>query len=230
VVSWLRSWIWGRSVLTIAVTLGVAALAVGIAAGQSDGGGSSHANGSSTGAGPSSGGGSASGGGSSSGGGSASGGGSSTAAGHSQTGGATSARAAAKDSFKGRILAGASRYAGARGKVTIYLHLHGAGPTRSGTITIRGRCAGAPHCLDLHGKLIGSLTPTAGGLPDVGHAYALRAKGKVSPLGTVTMSGTAHGTGFIARGREEIRLSLTGEHGSVTLTGESGPVPGFTSP
>jgi hypothetical protein len=60
--------------------------------------------------------------------------------------------------------------------------------------------------------------------------FTLTAAGTVSPLGRTSLTGTVHGTGFIARGHETMTVTLATARGSVTVTASSGTVPGFTSP
>jgi hypothetical protein len=67
-------------------------------------------------------------------------------------------------------------------------------------------------------------------LPDTGSTFKLRAAGSFKPIGRLTAVGTVHGTGFIDRGRELLRLTLSGSRGLLELIGRSSAVPAFTSP
>lgn len=79
----------------------------------------------------------------------------------------------------------------------------------------------------LHGK---ASTPTAPPIPDIGSSLSIQGQGKLSPLGSVRFSGTLHGTGFVATGEATGSLTLTNKRGSVTLSLEGPPQPGFTPP
>lgn len=140
-------------------------------------------------------------------------------------------RLAGRDYFTGSIRSGSGAYAGNTGRIHIYLQPTGRGLRRSATITLAGLpCTGATHCLDLSGRLGGTLTASAVHIPDVGRGYALTGTGSVHPLGRVTGRGQVQGTGFIARGHESLTLTLTGGSGSVTVQALSSTVGGFTSP
>jgi hypothetical protein len=54
--------------------------------------------------------------------------------------------------------------------------------------------------------------------------------GYLRPLGYVTVTGTAHGTGFISRGHETMLLTVSGGGTSVAVDASSAEVPAFTSP
>jgi hypothetical protein len=140
-------------------------------------------------------------------------------------------RVPAKDKFAGSISKGTGAYAGDTGPAWIYLQPHSSNSgTRAVKITIRPRaCPSTTRCLRLTGTLNGTLTQVWGN-PDAGRAYRLTATGTVAPLHAVTTTGQVHGTGFINGGREGMTVTLTGAHGSVELTAQSGQVPGFTSP
>ncbi len=136
------------------------------------------------------------------------------------------------DAFKGTITAATGRLAGDRGHVAIVLaHAPvGSNASTSLTLSIRGTsCAGHPSCLRLTGSLRGRMT-LVHSLPDVGHRFEITARGTVKPLGHVTASGTAAGTGFIRSGHTGLNLTLRNATGTVTIEVQSGPVPGRTDP
>jgi hypothetical protein len=145
---------------------------------------------------------------------------------------APSASVPAKDSFSGRIVTGTGIYSGDSGGVAIELSVPPSGPKqRPITVTLRGKsCGGAQHCLRLRGGTRGTLTLMRTRVPDVGSGFALKAAGSVTPLGHTSITGTVHGTGFIARGHDTMSVTLTNTRGSVTVTASSATVPGFTSP
>jgi hypothetical protein len=83
--------------------------------------------------------------------------------------------------------------------------------------------------IDLNGSAHGRTrrVPTP---PDVGPVLALEGTGTVSPLGSVHVSGTLHGTGFIKGGRAGGVITLSNARGSITLD-LVGPIePPFTGP
>lgn len=134
---------------------------------------------------------------------------------------ATAVRARTR-SFHGQISAASGRFAASRGAVAI------SNSFASGRIGVA-----APLRLTLRGALSGTLTGTASqhiGIPDTGALLRLDARGSVSALGAVTATGTARGTGFIARGRLGLTLTLYARGGTVTIQGHSELVPGFTRP
>lgn len=138
-----------------------------------------------------------------------------------------------KDSFTGHISGAAGRYKHDVGSASIYLHLRTSEQAiRPVTVTIQGRACGHSRvCLNLRGRLKGTLTLTARPhVPDTGNSFSLKAVGAVTPLGHAAATGMGQGTGFIPRGRETMRLTFSTGHGSVTLSALSPPVPGFTSP
>jgi hypothetical protein len=95
---------------------------------------------------------------------------------------------------------------------------------------VAGRsCGGHKRCLRLAGTLSGTINNQPA-RPDRGQTFAIRASGAVAPLGTVSASGSGQGTGFIRNARESLRLTLLVRGGTVSITAESGRVPGFTSP
>jgi hypothetical protein len=74
------------------------------------------------------------------------------------------------------------------------------------------------------------MTPASHRVPDTGTSFTIMASGKLKPLGPVSATGTAQGTGFIARGYASMQLTLTAGNGTVTYQAQAGPVGGFTSP
>jgi hypothetical protein len=136
-----------------------------------------------------------------------------------------------ENSFHGRITSATGRLAGHHGRVRIgFFPTASNTDTRSLRIAIRPRtCSVAKGCVRLRGTLNGSITRVQS-IPDTGSQFTITAHGTVRPLGQVTASGTAHGTGNARFGYESVRLTLTGGGGAVTVTGTSGRVPGFSSP
>jgi hypothetical protein len=136
--------------------------------------------------------------------------------------------------FTGRIVSASGAFAGARGMVGIQLF-----PTRTSTGSARTMtlvitplpCSGSGRCLRLRGQATGTMSVIGMPIPDAGVRLRLKAAGTVMPLGRVSVAGTVHGTGFIARGYEFLRLSLTSlRKGVITLEASSALVPGFTAP
>ncbi|MEA2146562.1 MAG: hypothetical protein QOG59_2149, partial [Solirubrobacteraceae bacterium] len=114
--------------------------------------------------------------------------------------------------------------------LSVHLTPGAGGATRHLVLRLAGRgCAAHTACVNLQGKLTGTITerPAA---PDVGRRFSIVAGGHIAPLGAVRASGSASGTGMIARGRVTLRLTLKAAHGSVVVTANSGLVPSFTSP
>ncbi len=137
------------------------------------------------------------------------------------------------DAFHGTITSATGRLAGERGDVGVVLShppRSGGNPSTSLTISILGGGCGAQHhCLHLSGRLSGRMAVQRS-LPDVGHRFDISARGTVTPLGAVQASGTAAGTGFIRTGHTGINLTLRSASGTVTIEGQSGPLPGRTDP
>jgi hypothetical protein len=141
------------------------------------------------------------------------------------------ASAPARDTFSGSIVRATGAYSGYRGRVKIYVHSRGSGQKRPLRLVVRGACRTAPgNCRSLSGALIGSIAHAGHQLPDVGNGFTLTGAGPVSPLGHATGRGSVQGTGFIARGYETLTLTLTTSRGSVTVSAQTGPVKGFSSP
>jgi hypothetical protein len=82
----------------------------------------------------------------------------------------------------------------------------------------------------LNGVPTGTLTTKPGPNPDAGKRFTVRASGTVTPMGRTTVAGSGAGTGFLVKGREQMRLTLTAPDGHITVVAHSAKVPGFTSP
>jgi hypothetical protein len=140
-------------------------------------------------------------------------------------------RVPADDAFTASITAATGAYRADAGAARIALSpKSGAGVTRATTATMTSGPCRRERCLPLNGELAGTITRRPAAIPDVGQTFALSLHGTLRGVGAVRAHGTVHGTGFIEHGRETLSLTITGRHGSVMLTGESGTVPGFTGP
>jgi hypothetical protein len=75
------------------------------------------------------------------------------------------------------------------------------------------------HAKQLHieGVLSGTTQEPAHQIPDAGTQVTLRGTGQVTTLGRVGVAGTLHLSGFIAVGRNQGLLTLSGRHGKVFL-------------
>jgi hypothetical protein len=146
--------------------------------------------------------------------------------------GASARHAAAKDSFRGRITHATGRFASESGAVAIYIHAgRSQGATRPVDLTIvPRRCQTAQECLMLRGAPTGTLTTKRASNPDGPKTFTIQASGTVRPVGQSSVTGSGTGTGFLAKGRERMRLTLTSAHGEITIDARSAEVPGFTSP
>jgi len=138
----------------------------------------------------------------------------------------------ARDAFSGRITARSGSFRGDRGHATADLAVHGSrAATRQLTISIHGSlCDKSKHCVGITGQLKGTITGLADTIPDTGRSFTLRVAGIIRGFGHVHVRGRADGTGFIYRGHESLRLTVTGHAGRLALYAHSGLVPGFTSP
>lgn len=138
----------------------------------------------------------------------------------------------AKDSFSGSISSGTGRYKDDRGTASSYLVLSSSSnATRRLTLEIRGRpCGRSKHCLKLSGNLKGTLTAIPPQVADVGQSFTVNVRGRLKPLGPVSVKGTVHGTGFLIQGEETLSLTITAPGGQINLSAISPPVSGFTSP
>jgi hypothetical protein len=144
---------------------------------------------------------------------------------------AHTAAVAPRDAFTGTVAGGNGRYTRPNGRLEIALAPTGSAATRPLRITLTGtRCGARARCLRLTGTVHGTIARRLGGIPDVGQSFTIAASGTISPLGRVSISGTAHGTGNIMYGHESMTLKLSDAKGSVTVSAASGRVPGFTSP
>ena len=134
----------------------------------------------------------------------------------------------AADKFTGHLTAPTGKFAGKHAHLKIVLR-----HVRRNTIslTFSGRpCGKQTRCLRLRGKLHGTMTEQPSKVPDAGRGFKLSVAARIKPLGATTGTGSAHGTGFIARGRATLHLFLTASRGSVTIDANSGRLGGFTSP
>jgi hypothetical protein len=82
------------------------------------------------------------------------------------------------------------------------------------------------HSIQPSGTIRGTLTVQRG-IPDVGNTDVIRGQGRLRTLGQVQASGSVQTTGFIAVGRAEGSLRLTGAKGSVTLVLQGPKQSGF---
>ena len=144
--------------------------------------------------------------------------------------GLTMPRVPLRDRFIGSLSSGTGALGGARDVVDARIQAPGTTGTRRLTLWILStHCPAGSACAHLSGSLRGRLTPERS-LPDVGHRYAVTARGSLHPLGAVTVVGTIAGTGNINFGFENLQLTLTGKGGSGRVSARSGRVPAFTSP
>jgi hypothetical protein len=134
-----------------------------------------------------------------------------------------------RDRFTGVVSSASGRFAGDRGRVEVILRHTGG---RRITLSFSPLpCRRAHHCLRLSGRLRGTMSPSAHqGPPDTGSSLTLHTHGRLAPLGASKGTGTAYGTGFIRRGREALKLTLTADGDRLELVALSGEVRGFTSP
>ncbi len=130
-------------------------------------------------------------------------------------------------SYHARIGHGSGRFSDAIGTATV----RARGSSAQLSLSVRGAHCPASRrgCLTLSGTLTGTATPKRTAA-DTGSSYRITASGRIRGLGLVHAAGVARGTGFIRSGRCTLSLKLTARRGSVTLTGASRPVGGFSSP
>jgi hypothetical protein len=134
----------------------------------------------------------------------------------------------AKDAFKGHVRTATGTLSQVHGAVGIDLVHTGPGKVK---LIFRGRgCGGKNHCLQPSGTLTGTMTPVFKRTPDIGTSFTINVSGKLAPLGHVSATGTAQGTGFIVHGYDYLQLKLATRQGTVAYDAQSGPVQGFTSP
>jgi hypothetical protein len=139
-------------------------------------------------------------------------------------------RVPARDRFVGTLHGGTGSLAGARDVVQARIQAPGRTGTRRLTLWILTTgCRAGAACVHLSGSLRGQLRQVRT-LPDIGRRYAVEATGSLGPIGVVTASGTAAGTGNINSGFESLQLTLAGKRGSARLSARSSRVPPFTSP
>ena len=136
----------------------------------------------------------------------------------------------AKDRFSGRITSATGYWRPDHGRVHIELSLAASSKqTRRMTLSVRGAaCGRTRHCLDLSGRMAGSITRRFVPIADIGASETVRGAGGLKPLGQTSLSGTIGGTGMIARGRETMTLTLATSRGTLTIQATSPVVPGFT--
>jgi hypothetical protein len=124
--------------------------------------------------------------------------------------------------LSGTITSATGRYAGDHGRVVI--RDGDIAGHRSGHLAISGSaCGRVGHCLSLSGRPVGTMVLTGHPIPDTGQAFAVRAAGRVAPLGLVRVSGVLHMPGFIACGHETMTLTLRASEGTVTLSAQTRP-------
>jgi hypothetical protein len=142
-----------------------------------------------------------------------------------------SAPAPARHRFAVAVSTGSSKLSGARGAATVLLRTGAGTTTRALRIVFTGdRCHGRTGCVALTGTLKGTITAVAQHIPDAGRQFRVSARGRLSPLGHVTVTGTIRGTGNIRFGQESLQLTVRSGHGTLGVDGRSARVPGFTSP
>lgn len=139
---------------------------------------------------------------------------------------ATASAAAKTTVFDGTIASGTGPHAHLRGAVRAVLH--------AGGLTATPTTAEARFTLVLRGTLTGRVEGRAHGTrsnPDVGWLFKLSGSGVVTPLGTVTASGTTRALGFVKDGRFHLMLILHPHSTGRLVISATGPVePGFSSP
>jgi hypothetical protein len=145
----------------------------------------------------------------------------------------TAAPVRAADSFSVVAVRGTRAYAGGHAADAVTLKPASgsvAGPRAITVVLAAKACPQRSKCLSLAGTLTGTIARKGISNPDVGQQYTLTLHGHLTGIGSVTATGTVDGTGFIRQGREQMRLTLAGHSGTITLSGQSGLVPGFSSP
>ena len=85
------------------------------------------------------------------------------------------------------------------------------------------------HYLVLNGTAHGQVQQEMSN-PDIGATLDIQGQGTLTRLGAVQLSGSLHGTGFIASGYASGTITLTNSHGSVSLQLHGPTQPGFTLP
>ena len=83
------------------------------------------------------------------------------------------------------------------------------------------------HAATLNGTITGSFS-TSPGHPDMGLSYNLTGAGHLGNLGHFSMTGSLHGTGFLATGHATGTITLSNAHGSITLKLTGPEQPGFS--
>ena len=151
--------------------------------------------------------------------------------------------------YQANIVSGTGRYTNATGRVAITLietqrtpspemPFRQPGPEFALSVTLHGaRCRrrSSTHlstrpCLALSGAITGSAVQLPHN-PDGGGERRIRAaSGRTTLLGNVTAVGAYTGTGFIARGRRSIRITIKGRSGAITVDGRGPLIGGFQAP
>ncbi len=96
-------------------------------------------------------------------------------------------------------------------------------------LPLKGALTDGISYLDLQGSAHGTPSTVVGN-PDVGTTVKFQGLGVVSGLGSVKISGSLHGTGFIAKSHVEGSIMLSNGKGSFTLQLQSPSAGGFTAP
>lgn len=142
----------------------------------------------------------------------------------------------ARDRFTGSVEMGTGSFGGDNGRFSLKLVVRSTGATRAVSVVFDGRrCRHVQGCIDLQGRLTGTLAPGPRQNPDAGQAFTLSARGRLAPLGRGELTGTVHGTGFIAEGQETMQMTFAKRPGSVDesalqMSAHSGAVRGNTGP
>jgi hypothetical protein len=143
----------------------------------------------------------------------------------------TATAAPARDTFAGTLKGTSGGARGGHAHDVLIIATRGQGAQRRLTLTLRPTtCSGKGPCIRTSGVLHGTITAKRSRIADTGTTYVVHASGRLDGLGKTTASGTVQGTGFIARGREGMSLTLKTAVGMITVSAHSRPVPGFTSP
>lgn len=149
--------------------------------------------------------------------------------------------------YAAAVAGGTGAYAHAHGRLTATLVLTRTGSSETGTgrpvtiyrvqLTLRASaCAGgAAHgrCRQLSGTLAGQAAddPRTAPIADLPARIRLAGlAGTLRGLGAARAHGEIEGTGFIAKGRRTLHLTLSLAHGSIAVSGSGPLVPGFTAP
>ena len=111
-----------------------------------------------------------------------------------------------RNSFRGAVVSAGGAYAGEGGRSAVELEVRGTGASRPIKLAFLSLpCLRAPQCVQLDGTLTGRISTQPRGVPDTGRSFAITATGRLTTLGQVKARGIIQGTGFIARGHEQLR-------------------------